>query len=289
MAQGFATIQRNATQADAGYTTLFEKITEKDSHYDSLETKSTKDILSGIHHEDKIAVTAIGEVLHKIEELINHLVLKMKDNGRLFYIGAGTSGRLGVLDASECPPTFGTNPEMVTGIIAGGIKALYQSVENAEDDPIQGWKDLSQYLPKQNDFVVGIAASGTTPYVVGALEECQKNGITTGCITCNPKSPITEFSDFPIEVVVGPEFVTGSSRMKAGTAQKLVLNMITTTTMIHLGRVKGNKMIDIQMTNTKLVDRATRILMEELNIDNEKAAALLNKHKSIRAAIKNYS
>jgi N-acetylmuramic acid 6-phosphate etherase len=267
----------------------FEKITEKDSHYDSLETKSTKDILSGIHHEDKIAVTAIGDVLHKIEELINHLVLKMKDNGRLFYIGAGTSGRLGVLDSSECPPTFGTNPEMVTGIIAGGIKALYQSVENAEDDPIQGWKDLSQYLPKQNDFVVGIAASGTTPYVVGALEECQKNGITTGCITCNPKSPITEFSDFPIEVVVGPEFVTGSSRMKAGTAQKLVLNMITTTTMIHLGRVKGNKMIDIQMTNTKLVDRATRILMEELNIDNEKAAALLNKHKSIRAAIKNYS
>tara|TARA_B100001093_G_scaffold435086_1_gene432878 strand:- start:239 stop:1048 length:810 start_codon:yes stop_codon:yes gene_type:complete len=267
----------------------FDKITEKDSHYDTLETKSTRELLSGIHREDKVAVTAVGEVLDKIENLIDHLVPKMKASGRLFYMGAGTSGRLGVLDASECPPTFGTNPEMVSGIIAGGMDALHQSIENAEDDPIQGWKDLQQHQPDQNDFVIGIAASGTTPYVVGALEQCQQNGITTGCVTCNPKSPITQFSNFPIEVVVGPEFVTGSSRMKAGTAQKLILNMITTSTMIQLGRVKGNKMIDIQMTNVKLVDRAARILMEELEIDKETAAALLHKHKSVRAAIKNYA
>ena len=177
---------------------------------------------------------------------------------------------------------------MVSGIIAGGLEALHRSIENAEDDPIQGWKDLQHHQPDHNDFVIGIAASGTTPYVLGALEKCQENGIATGCITCNPKSPITEFSDFPIEVVVGPEFVTGSSRMKAGTAQKLILNMITTSCMIQLGRVKGNKMIDIQMTNTKLVDRATRILMEELGIDRKTAGALIDEHKSIRDAIKNY-
>ena len=267
----------------------FEKNNRKDSHYDSLETKSTQELLSGIHREDKVAVLAVGDVLDKIESLINHLVPKMKEGGRLFYMGAGTSGRLGVLDASECPPTFGTNPEMVSGIIAGGIDALHQSIENAEDDPIQGWNDLQQHQPDQYDFVIGIAASGTTPYVVGALQKCQENGIVTGCITCNPKSPITQFADFPIEVIVGPEFVTGSSRMKAGTAQKLILNMITTSSMIQLGRVKGNKMIDIQMTNVKLVDRAARILMEELDIDKETAAALLHKHKSIRAAIKNHS
>lgn len=266
----------------------FEKITEKDSNYDSLETKSTNELLIGIHQEDKVAVSAVGLILDKIEDLINHLVLKMKEGGRLFYTGAGTSGRLGVLDASECPPTFGTSPEMVSGIIAGGLDALHRSIENAEDDPIQGWKDLQHHQPDHNDFVIGIAASGTTPYVLGALEKCQENGIATGCITCNPKSPITEFSDFPIEVVVGPEFVTGSSRMKAGTAQKLILNMITTSCMIQLGRVKGNKMIDIQMTNTKLVDRATRILMEELGIDRKTAGALIDEHKSIRDAIKNY-
>ena len=266
----------------------FEKITEKDSHYNSLETKSTKELLSGIHREDKVAVLAVGHVLDKIESLINNLVPRMKNGGRLFYMGAGTSGRLGVLDASEWPPTFGTNPEMVTGIIAGGIDALHQSIENAEDDSTQGWKDIKQHQPDQNDFVIGIAASGTTPYVVGALKKCQENGIATGCITCNPNSPITQHADFPIEVIVGPEFVTGSSRMKAGTVQKLILNMITTSSMIKLGRVKGNKMIDIQMTNVKLVDRAVRILMEELDIDNESAAALIDKYKSIRAAIKNY-
>ena len=267
----------------------FEKITEKDSHYDALETKSVKELLTGIHQQDQIAVSAVGLVLGKIEILVNKLVPQLKKGGRLFYIGAGTSGRLGVLDASECPPTFGTDPEMVKGLIAGGLDALHQSIENAEDDYLQGWNDLQENQIDQNDFVIGIAASGTTPYALGALEKCQKNGIVTGCITCNLNSPLIQFSDFPIEVVVGPEFVTGSSRMKAGTAQKLILNMITTSSMIQLGRIKGNKMIDVQMTNVKLVDRAVRILMEELDIDKRTAAKLLEDYKSIRAAIKNYA
>ena len=267
----------------------FEKITEKDSHYDALETKSVKELLSGIHQQDQIAVSAVGLVLGKIEILVNKLVPQLKKGGRLFYIGAGTSGRLGVLDASECPPTFGTDPEMVKGLIAGGLDALHQSIENAEDDYLQGWNDLQENQIDQNDFVIGIAASGTPPYALGALEKCQKNGIVTGCITCNLNSPLIQFSDFPIEVVVGPEFVTGSSRMKAGTAQKLILNMITTSSMIQLGRIKGNKMIDVQMTNVKLVDRAVRILMEELDIDKRTAAKLLEDYKSIRAAIKNYA
>ena len=267
----------------------FEKITEKDSHYDALETKSVKELLTGIHQQDQIAVSAVGLVLSKIEILVNKLVPQLKKGGRLFYIGAGTSGRLGVLDASECPPTFGTDPEMVKGLIAGGLDALHQSIENAEDDYLQGWNDLQENQIDQNDFVIGIAASGTTPYVLGAIEKCQKNGIVTGCITCNLNSPLIQFSDFPIEVVVGPEFVTGSSRMKAGTAQKLILNMITTSSMIQLGRIKGNKMIDVQMTNVKLVDRAVRILMEELDIDKRTAAKLLEEYKSIRAAIKNYA
>ena len=267
----------------------FEKITEKDSHYDALETKSVKELLTGIHQQDQIAVSAVGLVLSKIEILVNKLVPQLKKGGRLFYIGAGTSGRLGVLDASECPPTFGTDPEMVKGLIAGGLDALHQSIENAEDDYLQGWNDLQENQIDQNDFVIGIAASGTTPYALGALEKCQKNGIVTGCITCNLNSPLIQFSDFPIEVVVGPEFVTGSSRMKAGTAQKLILNMITTSSMIQLGRIKGNKMIDVQMTNVKLVDRAVRILMEELDIDKETATKLLEEYKSIRAAIKNFA
>ncbi len=267
----------------------FEKITEKDSHYDALETKSVKELLSGIHQQDQIAVSAVGPVLGKIEILVNKLVPQLKKGGRLFYIGAGTSGRLGVLDASECPPTFGTDPEMVKGLIAGGLDALHQSIENAEDDYLQGWNDLQENQIDQNDFVIGIAASGTTPYVLGAIEKCQKNGIVTGCITCNHNSPLIEFSDFPIEVLVGPEFITGSSRMKAGTAQKLILNMITTSSMIQLGRIKGNKMIDLQMTNVKLVNRAVRILMEELDIDKETATKLLEEYKSIRAAIKNFA
>ena len=266
----------------------FKKITEEESLHQALETKTVGQLLSGIHQEDQIAVSAVGRVLNSIESLITQLLPKLREGGRLFYIGAGTSGRLGVLDASECPPTFGTNPEMVKGIIAGGDKALRKSIENAEDDPLQGWKDLQQHQVNKKDFVIGIAASGTTPYVVGALEECQKNKITTGGISCNPNSPLIGFSDFPVEVVVGPEFVTGTSRMKAGTAQKLILNMISTVTMIQLGRVKGNKMIDIQMTNNKLVDRAERILMEVLSIDNKTAVNLLEKHKSIRSAIKHY-
>ena len=266
----------------------FEKITEKDSHYAALETKSVKELLTGIHQQDQIAVSAVGLVLDKIEILVNKLVPILKKGGRLFYIGAGTSGRLGVLDASECPPTFGTDPEMVKGLIAGGLDALHQSIEKAEDDYLQGWNDLKENQIDQNDFVIGIAASGTTPYALGALEKCQKYGIITGCITCNLNSPLIQFSDFPIEVLVGPEFVTGSSRMKAGTAQKLILNMITTSSMIQLGRIKGNKMIDVQMTNVKLVDRAVRILMEELDIDKRTAAKLLEEYKSIRAAIKNY-
>ena len=266
----------------------FKKITEQDSHYNALETLSVDKLISGIHKEDLFAVQAVGKVLDKVENLITAIESNFIANGRIFYIGAGTSGRLGVLDASECPPTFGTSPEKVVGILAGGIPALYQSIENAEDNVNQGWIDLMKHKPNEQDFVIGIAASGTTPYVISALKECQKNNIKTGCITSNPGSPLTECSDYPIEVVVGPEFLTGSSRMKSGTAQKLILNMITTVSMIRFGRVKGNKMIDIQITNDKLEDRAARILMEELNIDLKTSIQLLEEHKSIRAAIKNH-
>jgi N-acetylmuramic acid 6-phosphate etherase len=266
----------------------FEKITEKNSYYDALETKSIKELLLGIHHEDQKAVKAVGEQLPKIEMLIGKIVSKLRGGGRLLYIGAGTSGRLGVLDASECPPTFGTHPEMVIGLIAGGTEALQRSIENAEDNPKQGWIDLQQQQVNENDFVVGIAASGTTPYVVGAIDICRENNISTGCITCNPNSPLALASKFPIEVVVGPEFVTGSTRMKAGTVQKLILNMITTSAMIQLGRVKGNKMIEVQMTNNKLVDRAIRILMEELSVDYKTAESLLEKYQSIKKASKNH-
>lgn len=267
----------------------FEKITEKDSRYDALETKSVKELLQGIHHEDQKAVDAVGKQLPKIEAMISEIISKLREGGRLIYIGAGTSGRLGVLDASECPPTFGTEPQMVIGLIAGGSEALQRSIENAEDDPNQGWIDLQQHKVNENDFVIGIAASGTTPYVVGALDVCRENNISTGGITCNPKSPLAKASKFPIEVLVGPEFVTGSTRMKAGTVQKLILNMITTSAMIKLGRVKGNKMIDIQMTNNKLLDRAIRILMKELSVDYKTAKNLLEKHQSIRKACKNHS
>jgi len=266
----------------------FQKITEKRSDYDALETKSIKELLVGIHTEDQKAVHAIGEQIPKIEALISAILSKLREGGRLFYIGAGTSGRLGVLDASECPTTFGTDPEMVIGLIAGGSEALHRSIENAEDDPNQGWIDLQHYQVNENDFVIGIAASGTTPYVVGAIDICRENNVSTGSITCNPNSPLARASKFSVEVIVGPEFVTGSSRMKAGTAQKLILNMITTSTMIKLGKVKGNKMIDIQMTNNKLADRAVRILMEELSVDYKTAANLLEKHQSVRNAIKNY-
>ena len=239
----------------------------------------------GIHKEDQKAVEAVGEQLQKIEELIAEIVCKLREGGRLLYIGAGTSGRLGVLDASECPPTFGVPHDLVIGLIAGGNSAIRKAVEFAEDDTEQGWKDLQAYNLTPKDIVVGIAASGTTPYVVGALEQCNKHHIPTGCITCNAGSPLAKIAQFPIEVVVGPEVVTGSSRMKAGTAQKLILNMITTTTMIQLGRIKGNKMVDMQLSNHKLVDRGVRMLMNELNISEQQAKGLLEEHQSVRAAI----
>ena len=266
----------------------FTKTTEQDSHYNHLEKKSISDLLISINKEDETVPKAIKKALPELEKLIIEVVTQLKSGGRLFYIGAGTSGRLGILDASECPPTFGVPQGLVVGLIAGGDTAIRKAVEFAEDDSKQGWQDLENYDVNQKDIVIGIAASGTTPYVIGALKACQLQRIPTGCITCNAKSPITKVSDHPIEVVVGPEVLTGSSRMKAGTAQKLILNMITTTAMIQLGHVKGNKMVDMQLSNEKLVIRGTKILMNELQIEAGKAKALLIKHQSVRAAINAY-
>ena len=267
----------------------FKKITEADSQYNNLEQKKILELLKCIHEEDQNAVQAVGKVLPQIELLIERVVSQLKNGGRLFYIGAGTSGRLGVLDASECPPTFGTLPEKVIGIIAGGDYALRNSIENAEDNAEQAWMDLNHYKISKKDIVLGIAASGTTPYVVGGLKECQGKGIPTGCITCNENAPLSSFSDYPIEVIVGPEFLTGSSRMKAGTAQKLILNMITTATMIQLGHVKDNKMVDMQLTNNKLFGRAIRIVVSELEIPVSDAQNLLKQHKSVRNSINAYN
>jgi len=267
----------------------FYKVTEQESNHKELEKKSVIELVRAMHEEDNNALKAVNKVLPDVANLIENIALKIKDGGRLFYIGAGTSGRLGVLDASECPPTFGTPPEKVVGLVAGGIPALYSSIEIAEDDLNQAWKDLSEHKINKGDFVIGIAASGTTPYVVGGLKACQNNEISTGCIVCNKNSPLSKYADFKIEVIVGPEFVTGSSRLKAGTAQKLILNMISTITMILDGHVRGNKMIDMQMSNAKLNMRARRIIMEELEIDGEKADELILKYKSIRSAIDNYS
>lgn len=267
---------------------IFNKITEADSLHNNLELKNITELLQGIHQEDQNAVQAVGKVLPQIERLIEKVISQLRKGGRLFYIGAGTSGRLGVLDASECPPTFGTSPEKVIGLIAGGDLALRNSIENAEDDTEQAWKDLNKFNIDSKDIVIGIAASGTTPYVLGGLKQCQQKRIPTGCITCNENAPLAAVSDYPIEVVVGPEFLTGSSRMKAGTAQKLILNMITTSTMIQLGHVKGNKMVDMQLTNTKLTGRAERIIMYELEVTLATAQKLLNQHKNVREAIKAY-
>ena len=266
----------------------FTKTTEQDSNYNHLEKMSVSELLTNINNEDKTVPFAIEKTLPQIEALIKQVIGKLKSGGRLFYIGAGTSGRLGIVDASECPPTFGVPHELVVGLIAGGDTAIRKAVEFAEDSTSQGWKDLQEYHITSNDVVVGIAASGTTPYVISALEECNKNHIITGCITCNHNSPLSQTAKFPIEVVVGPEFVTGSSRMKAGTAQKLVLNMITTATMIQLGKVRGNKMVDMQLSNNKLVDRGVKMVMNELNITAEKASKLLDKYQSVRASIKAY-
>ncbi|GAA3574933.1 N-acetylmuramic acid 6-phosphate etherase [Snuella lapsa] len=267
----------------------FIKTTEQDSKYNHLEKMSVSELLENINNEDKTVPFAVEKALPQIERLIEQIVIKLKQGGRLFYIGAGTSGRLGILDASECPPTFGVDPNPVIGLIAGGDNAIRNSVEFAEDSSTQGWKDLQKHKISNEDVVVGIAASGTTPFVIAAIKACNENNIITGCITCNINSPLSNVSRFPVEVVVGPEFVTGSSRMKAGTAQKLVLNMITTATMIQLGHIKGNKMVDMQLSNTKLVDRGTKMLMKELNIPEEEASKLLKKNKSVRLAIQNYN
>ena len=266
----------------------FIKTTEQDSKYNHLEMMSVSSLLRNINYEDKTVPIAIGKSLPQIVKLTEQIIAKLRLGGKLFYIGAGTSGRLGVLDASECPPTFGVPHELVVGIIAGGDYAIRKAVEFAEDSKTQGWLDLQDHTISDKDVVIGIAASGTTPYVISALEKCNENNIVTGCIACNKDSPLANVSQFPIEVVVGSEFVTGSSRMKAGTAQKLVLNMISTSTMIQLGKVKGNKMVDMQLSNNKLVDRGEKMLVQELNIDQKEASALLQKFGSVRNAIQNY-
>ena len=263
------------------------KVTEADSHYDSLEQMSTVDLLHNINNEDEKVARIVKQQIPSIVSLIEVIVEKLQLGGRLFYLGAGTSGRLGILDASECPPTFGVSHDLVIGLIAGGDSAIRKAVEFAEDNNELGWEDLNKYDVSNNDVVVGIAASGTTPYVVGALKRCQEHKVTTGCITCNLNTPLSKYSDYPVEVIVGPEFVTGSTRMKAGTAQKLVLNMITTSSMIKLGKVLGNKMVDMQLSNNKLVDRGTKMIMDKISISSEKAKELLLKHGSVREAIKN--
>jgi len=267
----------------------FTKTTEQSSKYEHLEKMSVTALLSNINQEDKTVPFAIEKALPQIESLVTQIVTKMKLGGRLFYIGAGTSGRLGVVDASECPPTFGVPFDMVVGIIAGGDAAIRRAVENAEDNATQAWRDLLEYNINENDVVIGIAASGTTPYVIGGLQACNENNIVTGSISCNAGSPLSKTVKFPIDVVVGPEFVTGSSRMKAGTAQKLVLNMISTATMIQLGKVKGNKMVDMQLSNSKLVDRGIKMIIGEIPVSYEEAAELLNTHGSVRKAVDSYN
>ncbi|MBC8474430.1 MAG: N-acetylmuramic acid 6-phosphate etherase [Cryomorphaceae bacterium] len=266
-----------------------KKITESDSNYDGLEKMSVSDLLLNINREDKTVALSVAAQIPQIEKLINAIVLQMKNGGRLFYLGAGTSGRLGIVDASECPPTFGVDHGLVVGLMAGGDKAIRKAVEFAEDSSSLGWEDLKTHNITSRDVVIGIAASGTTPYVIGALKKCQEEKIITGCIVCNEGSPVSEVSDYPVEVVVGPEFVTGSTRMKSGTAQKLVLNMISTSVMIKLGKVKGNKMVDMQLSNNKLVDRGTKMIMKETGVDYETAHSLLEKYGSVRNAVNNYN
>lgn len=265
-----------------------KKTTETDSLYENLEHKSTFELLTSINNEDKKVAHCIENELNIIEKTIDAIVERMSNGGRLFYIGSGTSGRLGIVDASECPPTFGVPHGMVVGIIAGGDKAIRKAVENAEDDPHQGWQDLQAENINEQDFVMGISASGSTPYVLGAITKCKKNGILTGLIACNKNSKIGAISDYKIEVEVGPEFVTGSTRMKSGTAQKLVLNMISTAAMIKLGKVEGNKMVDMQLSNKKLVDRGTQMIMEQTQLEYTKAEKLLLEYGSVRNAVAHY-
>lgn len=266
----------------------FTKTTEADSKYDHLEKMTVSELLHNINDEDKTIAHSVERSISQIEKLTTIVIDRLKTGGRLFYIGAGTSGRLGIVDASECPPTFGVPHDLVIGLIAGGDTAIRKAVEFAEDSENQGIEDLQKENISEKDIVIGIAASGTTPYVIGALKHCNENNIATGCITCNDESPIATTAKFPVVVIVGPEFITGSSRMKAGTAQKLVLNMISTTAMIQLGKVKGNKMVDMQLSNNKLVERGVRMIMEELNISKKDAQDLLEKHKNVRTAINNF-
>lgn len=260
-------------------------ITESASNFDNLERMSVHELLANINREDASVHIAVRKALPQVEKLINEIIPRMKSGGRIFYIGAGTSGRLGIIDASEVPPTFGVSHEHVIGLIAGGDSAIRKAVEYAEDDPEQAWKELKIFNIDKRDTVIGIAASGSTPYVVGGISKARENGILTGCITCNPGSRLAEAAEIPVVVITGPEFVTGSTRMKAGTAQKMILNMITTSVMIKLGRVKGNRMVNMQLTNKKLIERGTRMLVDELNIQRESARILLLKHGSVRKAL----
>ncbi|SDI12798.1 N-acetylmuramic acid 6-phosphate etherase [Mucilaginibacter sp. P19] len=265
-----------------------ETTTERESHYKNLEKQTVREILENINNEDKTVPLAVEKALPQIEALATITAERMKNGGRLFYIGAGTSGRLGVVDASECPPTFGVPFDMVVGLIAGGDGAIRKAVEFAEDDAIQAWKDLEAFDINDKDVVVGIAASGTTPYVIGGLKTANEHNLVTGCIVCNSGSPVAAVAQYPVEVVTGPEFLTGSTRMKAGTAQKLVLNMLSTSVMIQLGRVKGNRMVDMQLSNHKLVNRGTRMVMDETGLNEEEAAGLLKQYGSVRSAVDHY-
>lgn len=266
----------------------FTKITEQESNYQGLENMSTLELITHINNEDKKVAHAVENALSQIDSVITKCVELLENGGRIFYMGAGTSGRLGVVDASECPPTFGVSYELVQGIIAGGDSAIRKAVENAEDSTTQGWLDLVEKNISSKDIVIGIAASGTTPYVISALKQCNKEKITTACITCNPSSPLALEASLPIEITVGPEFVTGSSRMKAGTAQKMALNMISTATMIRLGKVQGNRMIDMQLSNDKLVERAIQMLMETVVISRVDATKLIAKFDNVRKAADYY-
>lgn len=266
----------------------FNKITEQSSNYSDLEKKSINDLLTEINYEDQQVALAVQKTIPEIEHLVTAIVERMKKGGRLFYVGAGTSGRLGVLDASEIPPTYGVPPTYVIGLIAGGEHALRNPVEDAEDDEHKAWQELQEHDINQHDVVIGIAASGSTPYVIGALRNAKQNGILTAAISCNPNSPISAEADIRIEAIVGPEYVTGSTRMKSGTAQKMILNMITTATMIKLGRVKGNRMVNMQLTNKKLIDRGARMIMEELDLPYNQAKNILLLHGEVKEAVESY-
>lgn len=264
-----------------------KRTTEQDSNYNDLDKMSVAELLHAMNNEDKTVPFAVEKVIPAVEKLVDIIVEKISAGGRLFYIGAGTSGRLGILDASECPPTYGVPFDMIVGIIAGGDKAIRVAVENAEDDKEQAWQDLLEFNISNKDVLLGIAASGSTPYVIGGLQAANKNGVITACLVCNEGSAVAQEAKFPIEVVVGPEFVTGSTRMKSGTAQKLVLNMISTAVMIRLGKVKGNKMFDMQLTNTKLVNRALDMIMQATTLDSEASQKLLDQYGSVRKAVEN--